>query len=87
MAIIYHRLKLSTGTRCRAAETPKAYALQWRNTLYFVPKSLCKLYELDVDTSVTLHRWIIEIPIWLYKKNEDIKEIVDLIREQNENKY
>ena len=78
--LLTQTLKLSASDRVRAVETNKSYALTWFKKIYFFPKSQCKMYEIDD----WYYRWIIEIPTWLIDKNDEIREIFNLIKERND---
>ena len=82
MPVAFKRYHLNGGQRCLQAETDKAYAIRWRREIVFIPKEYCKMYDFeDKDT-----KWIVEVPIWLEEKNEDIREIFELIRNENESR-
>ena len=77
----YINLKLTTGTRCRNVETDKTYAIKNFKENVFVPRKHCKLYEIKDDEK---YRWVIEIPVWLAIKSEDIANAIMYIQDLNE---
>lgn len=78
--LLTHTLKLTCSDRCRAVETPKSYALRWRNSVCFIPRSYCKMYEINDG----YYRWVVEIPSWLLEKNEKLARMFNYIKEQND---
>tara|TARA_Y100000385_G_C13030358_1_gene610455 strand:- start:241 stop:717 length:477 start_codon:yes stop_codon:yes gene_type:complete len=78
------KLYLSNCSRCRNVETEKSYALKWRDFIVHIPKSQCKMEQVEI-TGDSLDRWHCTIPNWLIEKNEDLKEIVNYLKtERNE---
>ena len=78
------KLYLSTCSRCRNVETEKSYALKWRDFIVHIPKSQCKMEQVEI-TGDSLDRWHCTIPTWLIEKNEELKEIVNYLKtERNE---
>jgi hypothetical protein len=77
------KLYLSPSSRCRNAETEKSYALKWRNFIVHIPKSQCEMTTIE---SNQLYRWSCTIPNWLIAKNEDLKEIVNYLNEEQNEK-
>ena len=87
MSSDFVKVKLGTCTRIRRCETDKSYNLRWLGYIAFVPKSLCKLEDLDntQENDDKMYRWSLTIPTWLLSKNDDLKTIVEhLKREEDE---
>ena len=82
MCRAFKRYRLNGSNRCEAVETNKAFALKWKAELSFIPKEHCRMYDFDDGAA----KWIVEIPIWLIEKNEQLSEILELIQEENESR-
>ena len=78
----FTRIMLNRSNRCEAVESSKSFALKWRNRICFLPTEYCKIYDSEIKGI----KWIIDIPVWLIEKNETIKEFVELITEENEDR-
>lgn len=78
-------LYLSTCSRCRNVETDKSYALKYRDFIVHIPKSQCKMEQLEI-TGDTLDRWYCTIPTWLIEKNDELKEIVNYLKAEHDEK-
>ena len=84
------KLYLSTSSRCRNVETEKSYALQYRCMIVHIPKSQCTMEEVfpkdecppsyELCQRKSIDRWYCTIPVWLIEKNEELKEIVNLLK-------
>lgn len=81
MAQEFIRYTLNKSNRCEQVETSKAYALRWKKEIHFLPKSSCKMYDINLDNS---KKWIVEIPVWLIEKNKELSEVLKLIQQENE---
>tara|TARA_R100000655_G_scaffold110111_1_gene167732 strand:- start:3277 stop:3525 length:249 start_codon:yes stop_codon:yes gene_type:complete len=82
MAKEFIRYTLNKSNRCEQVETSKAYALRWKKEIHFLPKSSCKMFDVNFNNSA---KWIVEIPVWLIEKNNELREILKLIKQENEN--
>tara|TARA_R100001163_G_C5008092_1_gene154921 strand:+ start:413 stop:661 length:249 start_codon:yes stop_codon:yes gene_type:complete len=81
MAQEFIRYTLNKSNRCKQVESSKAYALRWKKEIHFLPKSSCKMYDINFNNSA---KWIVEIPVWLIEKNKELREILKLIQQENE---
>lgn len=86
MAKMYVRVACSKGQRMPRIESDKSIALQSGFKSYiFIPKKFCKIYELPIEQMPL--RWAIDIPKWLIEKNEELKQTIELINYENEDRY
>ena len=58
MSNLTTKVKLTTGSRCRSCESDKAYAIKWRNEIFFVPISKSTMIELP--NSDSSYKWELE---------------------------
>ena len=79
------RLYLSTCSRCINVETEKSYALKWRDFIVHIPKSQCKMEQVEISGD-SLDRWHCTIPTWLIEKNDELKEIVKYLKTERDEK-
>jgi|TARA_R110001606_G_scaffold27760_2_gene88586 hypothetical protein len=84
MSNLTTKVKLTTGSRCRSCESNKAYAIKWRNEIFFVPISKSTMIELP--NSDSSYKWELEIENWIINKNENLKLIVQLLKDEENEK-
>tara|TARA_R100000541_G_scaffold22744_1_gene32670 strand:+ start:369 stop:620 length:252 start_codon:yes stop_codon:yes gene_type:complete len=82
MCRAFKRYHLNAGHRCLKLETGKAFALKWRSRVVFIPKEYCKMYDFEDGFT----RWILEVPIWLEEKNDELRFLLELIISENESR-
>lgn len=78
------KVKLTKGSRCTNCESDKAYAIKWRNEIFFIPVSKSTMIELP--NSDSLYRWELEIENWIINKNEHLKFIIQLLKDEENEK-
>lgn len=82
MAIIYTRLLLYNHVIKSRCETNKAWAVSSGfKKLSFFSKKHCNLIKLDDDHN---YEYCLEIPDWLLLVSDDIKNAVEFIEKENE---
>ena len=82
MAIEYKRLLIHRLSRVKRCDTDKAWAISdgFRSIAFFSKKH-CNLIEVDGDYE---YEYCLEIPEYLYRESENIRDSVKFIEQENE---
>ena len=82
MAIKYKRLLIHRLSRVKRCDTDKAWAISdGFKSIAFFSKKHCNLIEVDGDYE---YEHCLEIPEWLFRESENIRDSVKFIEEENE---
>ena len=82
MANKYKRLYITRLSRVKRCDTDKAWAISdGFKSIAFFSKKHCNLIEVDGDYE---YEHCLEIPEWLFRESENIRDSVKFIEQENE---
>tara|TARA_R110001592_G_scaffold136690_2_gene353994 strand:- start:578 stop:853 length:276 start_codon:yes stop_codon:yes gene_type:complete len=82
MAIEYTKLLIHRLTRVKRCDTDKAWAISdGFKSIAFFSKKHCNLIELDASHE---YEYCLEIPEWLYRKSDNIRDSVKFLQKEND---
>lgn len=78
------KIRLNKSSRIQRIETDKAYAVAYnRKFPHFISKKHCMMIEVEKQDINDRQEWDVLIPDWMIHKNEDLKQSMRFLYDQN----